>query len=165
MTTNDARWSGPRRVLPWPALAIADTERGFAALELSHALAEAARARGLPVRFRLLDFACEPQLPVAFAARLAALGPVTAQHVVRDEAIAIDGGALELWVGLPALVWCKPALGVLVGVERPRREWPAALRDAEVALALARPRAGLAAALLEELNRRGFLPAEDHGVR
>jgi hypothetical protein len=164
--TTERRWDGPRRTLPWPAIAIADTARGMAALGFALALGEAAHDLNVPVRFQLLDFEREPALPVELAPRFAALGGVHTQQVGADGlAVAVDASALELWVGLPALAALAPAFGVLLGVDRPRLEWPAALRGVQVALALAGARPGLARVLLEELNRRGFLPAGDHGVR
>ncbi len=165
VTKNDFRWDGPRTKLPWPAIAIADTERGLAALELALALGEAAHQLHIPVRFRVLDFERAPLLPVEQASRLQAFGPLNTQHVERELAVALDGSALELWVGLPALVALEPTLGILVGVDRPRLEWPPLLRGVSVTLALAAVRAGLAGALLQELNQRGFLPAVGEVVR
>ncbi|MET0286691.1 MAG: hypothetical protein ABW352_19580 [Polyangiales bacterium] len=166
MTTHDSPWDGPRRALPWPAIAIADTARGLDALGFALALGEAAHDLRVPVRFHLLDFEREPALPSELAPRFAAAGSVQAQRVSGEGvAVAVDASALELWVGLPALASLAPAFGVLLGVDRPRLEWPALLRGVQVALALTGPRPGLARTLLEELNRRGFLPAGDHGVR
>jgi hypothetical protein len=165
-TRDETRWEGPRRALPWPAVAIADSARGLAALEFALALGEAAHDLRVPVRFVLLDFARVPTLPTELAPRFAALGGVHAQRVGHEGVpVAIDARALELWVGLPALVALEPAWGILLGADRPRLEWPTELRGVEVGLALAEPRPGLARVLLQELNRRGFLPAEDHSVR
>jgi hypothetical protein len=165
VTNDNAVWTAPPRPLPWPAIAVADTARGVAALELALALGEAAHELAVPVRFRLLDFAHAPVLPAGFAARFAALGDVHAQSLDRALAVALDASALELWVGLPALVAFTPDFGILLGVDRPRLEWPSALRRVAVQLALTSVRPGLARALLEELNRRGFLPVVGHGVR
>jgi hypothetical protein len=170
VTTSDSAWDGPRRTLPWPAIAIADTARGLLALELALALGEAAHERNLPVHVRLLDFEREPSS--VLARRFEAFGSVHSQHVVGDLAVTVDASALELWVGLPALVALQPAFGILLGIDRPRLEWPAALRgldagrrrDVDVQLALAGARPGLARALLEELKRRGMLPGGDSSV-
>jgi hypothetical protein len=163
VTTNDSAWDGPRRALPWPAIAIADTARGLLALELALALGEAARELPLPVHVRLLDFECEP--PPELARRFEAIGSVHAQRVSGDVAVAVDAGALELWVGLPALVALEPAFGILLGIDRPRLEWPPALRGVQVQLALAGAPPGLARALLQELKMRGFLPGGHASVR
>jgi hypothetical protein len=166
VTTNDDAWSGSRRLLPWPAIGIADTARGLDALEFALALGEAAHALRVPVRFQLLDFARAPSLPSAQQARFSAIGPVHAQRVDGEGvAVAVDASALELWVGIPALVALEPELAILLGAHRSPLEWPAALRGVGHRLALTGTRPGLAAALLAELNRRGFLPAEGHGVR
>lgn len=165
VTTKDASWDGPRRALPWPAIAIADTARGLAALELALALGEAAHELHAPVHFRLLDFASTPALPTELAPRFAAVGSVQAHQVGSELPVAVSTGALELWVGLPALVALQPAFGILLGVDRPPLEWPPSLRGVQATLKLTGPRPGLARVLLEELKRRGFLPGGDHSVR
>ncbi|HEX5659661.1 MAG TPA: hypothetical protein VFX59_20835 [Polyangiales bacterium] len=165
MTRNDARWERPRSALPWPAIAIADTARGLSALDFALALGEAAHELHVPVHLRLLDFEREPALPSALAPRFAAVARVSAQRVEGDVAVTVDASALELWVGLPALVALQPALGILLGIDRPRLEWPSLLRGVQPQLGLAATRPGLAAALLQELKRRGFLPGGEHSVR
>lgn len=167
VSSNEVAWERARQVLPWPAVGIADTGHGNEALLFAVELAEAAHALGIPVRASLLDFTREPQLSPHWAERFARVA--TGRSIRVDDSFRADHprDALQLWVGIPALVALAPALSVLLGAERQLLEWPSALRGLAASVVLALPGAGpgVARALTEELNRRGFLPAGSQSVR
>jgi hypothetical protein len=67
---------------------------------------------------------------------------------------------VRLFVGLPALGACRPALALVLGADRPLNTWPEVLRGVrdELAATLAGARVGLAPLLATALIERGFLP-------
>jgi hypothetical protein len=109
----------------------------------------------------LLEPSARDEAPPAREATHGSRAGEAASTLGLDGALArCETPAVRLFVGLPALGACRPALSVVLGVDRPLNTWPDVLRGVreELAVSLAGARLGLAPLLATALIERGFLP-------
>jgi hypothetical protein len=161
--------STSRTALGPGSIGIADTTTGELAARFGADLAIAFAHLGTRVRLTVLGYQGQPVLAGALVAELTAhgitpvLAAVSADGSPAPPALVVpshDAPQAGLFVGLPALGACRPALAVLLGADHSLTAWPEVLRGVrdELSLSLSGARVGLAAALATALIERGFLP-------
>jgi hypothetical protein len=134
---------------------VADTREGAAAWGWAFALLEASAQAGLRVPLLFAGFEAPPELPaevvqraysVASRVEVRGLSAIDAAHLCDELAPAVCSAPWWLAVGAPALVYCEPALRVLITHGQAPLRWPASLRGLrhEIGLLLNEPRPALA---------------------